>query len=119
MTTIPTFSDLDIYILDDITFIGGTYKNLEFYLFEGNNNFIIPRRIKVLWELSDYNLSGNVVLSKNMSIAFDYRIPIEILSSETENLQGRYIQTLSMNIGGDYTVVLAKGIVNILPAIKE
>jgi len=118
MTIIPTFNDVDAYNLDEITFIGGSYKDFEYYIFN-NGNLQGLNHIKALWQLSDYNLSGHIVLSKASFLRLALPIPIELLSTDTENLSGRYVQTLTINIGGNYNIVLARGIINILPAIKE
>ncbi len=116
MTQILTFPNVLVNSFDEITMIGGSYRELNYDIYDCNNQ-LLPLSINesLLWELSPFDQSEYTLVSKYGSLVSGKFI-LYLLSSDTENLSGKYIQKVTLQTGlPDYNYPLGRGIVNIIP----
>ena len=111
---IHTFPN-NVYNLDEITFIAGSYKELYFYPYSSASVSLDARRTQASWLLTAYDEPDYVVLNKQAECYNGYFV-VKLLSTDTINLRGRYIQKplILGSLGYDYR--LEQGIINIIPA---
>jgi hypothetical protein len=113
---ISTFSDVKITSFETLAMIGGSYRELTFVIknangtqigFSGNDSFV--------WTLAPYTQDDYIALTKN-GVLVDGNFVIYLLSSDTENLSGKYIQLGVVNTGlPNYVYPVGRGIVDIIP----
>jgi len=111
-----TFSDVTVNVFPELTFIAGSYKELTFYLNSPSGSPIDVQYMNALWELSPYNISGYVSASKT-AICSDGYCTVYLLSTDTDNLSGKYTQRLSITGVIGYENRIGQGSVNIIPRI--
>lgn len=118
MFKIPTFSDIAINSLPILNIRGGSYRELNFFMYDKNNNILIPSTGAVFsWTLSLYDQQDYVILTKYGVTNVDH-FTIYLLSTDTENLSGKYIQKSILQSGLEkYVYSLGRGIVHIEPRI--
>ena len=112
-----TFTKVVVNSLAEVDFIAGSYKELYFYIFTSACVAVDISSLSVSWVLYPYNRPEYIALSKSASCYDGYGV-VPLLSSDTINLAGKYMQraTLVSGVSG-YNYELGQGIVNITAAI--
>lgn len=110
-----TFSNVTINNLSEISFIAGSYKEIYFGLTLSSGSPLDISNISFVWLLCPYNEPDYIVLQKNATISGSC-FAVSLLSTETENLSGKYIQMPMIDGYKSYDYRLGQGIVNIIPA---
>ena len=111
-----TFPNTIINEFPDLNFIGGSYKELSFFI-KSNNILLDLTGYTGVWSLSPYSQLDYPLLSLTTTCS-NGLLFIEILSTYTENLSGKFIQEAKvLLIPGYLEYKLGRGIVNIIPRI--
>ena len=113
-----TFPNVITYNLEETTFIGGSYKELYIDLYTSGCSLIDTRNSIIYWTLSPYDQSDYIILSKS-PVLYNGYFMIPLLSTDTIELSGKYIQKSSMVGTFGYGYNIGQGIINIIPAIGE
>ena len=112
-----TFTNVVVNTLTDVNFIAGSYKELYFYLFTSACAAIDISTLSVSWVLYPYNRPEYIALSKSATCYDGYAV-IPLLSTDTVNLAGKYMQRVTLFTGvSGYNYELGQGVVNITAAI--
>lgn len=115
--TISTF-ETPVNTLSEMQFIAGSYKELYFYVYTSASVPINLINQTARWILCPFSNQEYETLSKD-GVCYNGYIKFSLLSTDTENLSGKYIQRAVLNDIPGYDYPLGRGIVNIIPAIKE
>jgi len=115
-----TFSDVNVYSFPETTFIGGSYKVLHFYTYTSSSSISGSVALDVtsaciVWNLCPYDAREYVALSKD-AVGYNGYYTVTLLSTDTEELSGKYIQKPELLNDGKYDYRLGRGIINIIPA---
>jgi hypothetical protein len=116
---ITTFPSVTLNNLDDVTFIGGTYKKFHFKIYDEvieEGNLITYSMLTALWNLYPFYKDTPSVLTKT-GIFNTTGYDVLLYSEDTEDLYGKYLQTFSMTGIDGYEQIVGRGIVYILPRI--
>lgn len=111
-----TFPNVIVYNLTETTFIGGNYKELYIDLYTSGSHAIDTRNSTVFWTLSPYDCKDYTVLSKSPTLYNGY-VMVPLMSIDTANLSGKYIQKASIAGSFGYSYNIGQGIINIIPAL--
>lgn len=116
--TLNTFQNVTINSLSPLTMIAGNYRELNFYITDENGDVLMPSTGAVAtWSLSYYDQPDLILFTKTGVFINDHFV-IYLLSTDTENLLGKFIQNPILQSGlGSFTYPLARGVVNIIPRI--
>jgi len=115
---IKTFQNITVNSLSSLTIIAGTYRELNFYIYDENDDILIPSTGATLsWSLAPYEQSDYILFTKQ-GVFVDDRFVIYLLSTDTENLSGKFIQSPLLDSGlGMYVYPLGRGLIDIIPRI--
>lgn len=115
--TISTFPNLNIYDLEELTFIGSSYRELNFHIYDVSGSLQdISQISEAYWDLVPYGHTDYVALSKTGVINGTY-FTIYLDDSDTQYLSGKYIQRPGLCILPGWEYKLGQGIINIIPRI--
>jgi hypothetical protein len=114
--TIPTFQNVIINALPSITFIGGSYKELNFHVYSSASVALNLCTSEPYWTLSPYNQTDYVALTKS-GVCYVDHFTIVLNDADTENLSGKYIQRPMLRGVLGYEYRLGQGEVNIIARI--
>lgn len=115
-----TFPNTTINNLSPHAFIAGSYQTIRFYLYTSACVAIDTTSGSAIgtWSLCHYNQPEYVVLEKTATFNSRYA-QVELMSADTEELAGKYIQQFKITGALYYDYIVAQGIVTIVPAIRE
>jgi hypothetical protein len=116
MDTFSTFSTIN---LSEITFIGGSYRELAFDVFNTSGSPINLHTMQSCkWILSPFGKPETATLLKDGVIdpIINNRFWVYLLSSDTASLSGKYVQQPIVVASTDYEFRLGQGYLNIIPA---
>lgn len=83
--------------LPELRFIAGSYQSLTFELYGGDDADILDvTDAEVIFLLGDQN--KNIIFSKRASSITENVVAMELLSEETDSLNGSYIGQLSIRL---------------------
>lgn len=113
--TITTFTSNNVNTLAEVTFIGGTFRELYFHTYTSASTPIDLTYQPTLWVLSPYSQPDYISLSKS-GVGYNGYFYVPLLSTDTIILSGKYIQKATILGVNGYTYKLGQGIINIIPA---
>jgi hypothetical protein len=118
---VETFSNFSITSFSDLSFIGGTFKELCFDVYDSGGNLKDVSTFTLTWLLSPFGQPAVISLSKSgvldTSVTTNSRFKVTLFSGDTENLIGKYVQQPVL-VGADgYEYRLAQGYITIIPAV--
>lgn len=115
---ISTFSNIIVNSLSPLTIIGGTYRELNFFMLDENGEILMPSTgATASWSISPYEQPDYILFTKN-GVFVDDHFVIYLLSTDTENLSGKFIQIPTLQSGlGNFNYPLGRGIIDIIPRI--
>lgn len=117
---VDSFSSLSTTCLTEISFIGGSYKELGFKVFDASGSPINISSFTYRWILSPYGQPETSSLVKDG--IFDATDPdnnkfkVYLYSYDTVNLSGKYIQQPIVVGSPGYEFRMDQGYINIIPA---
>lgn len=115
-----TFNSLSITSLCEVSFIGGTYKELTFDVFDASGTPIDISTFTCSWVLCPYGQPDYVALSKtgvyDTTCTDKNRFTVYLYSNDTIALSGKYVQQPIIVANPGYEFRLAQGYINIMPA---
>jgi hypothetical protein len=113
-----TFPNVKPYTLEETTFIAGTYKELNFPLYDLSGSPLNISSASAAWTLSPFQNPEYIIFSK-VGTKYSTFFRIILLTSDTKFLSGKFIQRpiISTKVSGiQYDYRFAQGIINIIPA---
>lgn len=115
-----TFTNFNIYNLEETSFIGGTYKELSFDVTDESGSPIDVSSYTYKWMLYPYGMPESPVLSVSGSSrkgdGFANRFTIYLSSMDTASLSGKYVQQPVVVVAEGVEFRVAQGNVIIVPA---
>jgi hypothetical protein len=115
-----TFSNLNINTLGELSFIGGTYQELIFDVYDASGSPIDVSSYTFDWYLSPFGQPDVVSVIKTgtsaSSSGYVYRFVVALNSEDTATLSGKYIQQPVLTTAPGYEFRLAQGYINVIPA---
>lgn len=115
-----TLNNFSITSLSEDTFIGGTYREFTYDVFDPNGDPIDISSFTYTWILSPYGQPEIATLSKTGVFRSDYalnnRFTVYLYSDDTVNLSGKYTQQPVIVCTPGYEFRMTQGYVNIIPA---
>jgi hypothetical protein len=118
--TLDTFNAFSNMALSEISFIGGTYKEISYDIFDENGNAVDISSFTCTWALSPYGNPNGLALLKTGIYKTDWslhnRFTVYLYSTDTVNLSGKYIQQPVLMGNPGYEFRLGQGVINIIPA---
>jgi len=119
--TIPTFTSFQVTSLREVTFIGGTYTELHFDVYDESENPLDISAFTYTWLLCPYGQPSIISLTKTGYYRGDIpthnRFSVYLYSGDTENLSGKYIQQPVLIGNPGYEFRLGQGYINIITAL--
>lgn len=116
--TLPNISATSIYNLTEMTFIGGTYLEFDYSVFDETNSPVDITTGTITWNLSLYGQPNFVQLTKSGTITGTNTFKVMLTASDTVNLSGKYVQQPVLQDFKGNIFVPAQGIINFLPKIQ-
>ena len=109
---------IEVNQMPEFAMIGGTYETLEFYFYEVDGTPIDLESSTVKWRLCRLGQPEITLLELNAELFGTNGAVVEIQSSDTENLYGKFIHqpVLIDYAGNEY--VYQQGIITIIPKIQ-
>lgn len=121
MTNQSTFTSLSIFNIPEISIIGGTYKKLNFYVYDAAKNPIDISSFTFDWKMCPYGRPEIVSLSKtgvyDTTFLDKNRFYVEIFSTETISMSGKYVHQPIIKALTGFEFRMAQGYIIVLPAI--
>ena len=111
-----TFPNTRINEFEEFQFIGGSYKELTFYVNNSSGSPIDISYMTANWTLSPYNFTDYISLSKT-GICYNGVFTIQLMKDDTKNLSGKYIQRAFLTGVPNYEQRIGQGIVYIIAGI--
>lgn len=108
---------LSVNGLEEFSFIGGSEYVLEFNVFDENGAEVDITSATVSWKMSYYGQPDYAVLTKAGSITDTNSFEVVILSTDTQELSGKFIhQPIVVDFDGS-EFRPSQGVITILPRI--
>lgn len=109
-----SFSNDEIYNLEKFVMRGGSKTILEFGFTDDEDGS--PLNITtstIIWTLSEFGQPDYTILTKHGTLSSDYSCVVSLSASDTRNIEGKFVQqvTLIDYLGEEY--VVAQGIIKI------
>ncbi len=118
-----TFNNLMITNIQEVSFIGGTYKELVFDVYDAYNTPIDISTFSCNWVLSPYGQPDYVALSKtgviDTTCTDKNRFIVYLYSNDTIGLSGKYVQQPVITANPGYEFRLGQGYVYISPSNSQ
>ena len=115
-----TFSSISVNSLTEISFIGGSYKELTFSVYDANGAPLDIRSFTYKWILSPYGEPDTATLIKDGVIdptSTDHnRFIVYLFSYDTVNSSGKFTQQPIVVGNTGYEYRMAQGYITIIPA---
>ena len=119
-------SELELYALPTITFVGGETQIFEFHTFfhTTKNPFDLKNCTARFAVVHYLNRAGTTLFTKNMSIAvgesgLDNVLTVELEPADTLELSGKYVYQISIKDGDGATEIPKQGLMYIIRNIDQ
>ena len=110
-----SFATSEIYNLSSVSIRGNSKEQFEFTFYDRDGNLLDITGTKVIWTLSEFGYSDITLLKKEGVLSSDYSSVVTISANDTKDLEGKFVQQLTLE---DYTLeryIPAQGIIKISP----
>lgn len=109
---------IEVNQLSEFAMIAGTYQSLEFYFYYSDGTALDLSSSSAKWRLCRIGQQSNPVVDIPAEITSGNGVVVNLLSTYTQNLSGKYIQqpVLIDYQGNEY--VYQQGIITIIPKIQ-
>lgn len=108
-----SFNSSDIYNLQSIVIRGGSKEQLEYFFYDKDGNPLNITNAKVIWTLSEFGFSDYTILKKEGVLSSDYSSIITLHANDTKDLEGKFVQQISLYDYLDECYVPASGVIKI------
>ena len=110
-----SFSTSEIYNLPSVSIRGGSREMLEFTFYDKTGNLLDITNAKVIWTLSEFGYSDITLLKKEGVLSSDYSSVVTINSNDTRDLEGKFVQQITLKNFLDEDYIPCAGIIKINP----
>ena len=110
-----SFSAEDIYNLQPILIRANSKEQLNYTFFDKDGNLIDITGAKVIWTLSEFGYSDITLLKKEGVLSSDYSSMITLRADDTKDLEGKFVQQITLKDYLDEAYEHAQGIIKISP----
>ena len=110
-----SFSTEDIYNLQPILIRANGKEQLDYTFFDKDGNLIDITGAKVIWTLSEFGYSDITLLKKEGVLSSDYSSMITLHADDTKDLEGKFVQQITLKDYLDEAYVPCAGIIKISP----
>jgi len=117
---VDTITSFQVTNIPEIGFIAGTYKELPFEIKDGGGNPVDISLKTIKWALSPYGKPEVTTLLLNgvyIATPDKNRFMVYVMSTDTETLEGKFVQQPIIVGAVGYDFRLGQGYVNILPTV--
>jgi hypothetical protein len=113
-----TFQNLTVNTLPDLLISAGGYNELNFYVYNSAGYGINVSTASCSWQLWTYSSPHDLILSKSgsqtISGSIVNRFTVELFSSDTEDLKGKYLQKSVVESIPGYVYMNDQGVVTVI-----
>lgn len=91
-----TFTNDEVFNLQKMSVVGGSKEQLKFNFYNDEQEPLDITTSRVIWTLSRWGDVGYTLLTKTAVLSSDYSCIVTLLSSDTDGLDGKFIQQISI-----------------------
>ena len=108
-----TFSATDVYNLPSVSIRGGSKEQLQYTFYDKEGKLLDITGAKVIWTLSEFGYSDITILKKVGILSSDYSSIIILNADDTRDLEGKFVQQITLKDYLDEDYVPCQGIIKI------